>query len=229
MTASFPHRSGSHPFRPEMFEQWAPRFPNANSTLTGAVKVMVEAYKDFYATHHRTMGDESITPGARQVKSAKLARAKLIPLVDALDGTMGEAAKVLEHMNAQTRLAYDPADKKYEMVLRHQEIRAHFKSIPQGEKLKLLEAAKRGGDEDTLIALASCQPYLSGLPPQLHDYARDHLIELHAPQEAAVITGIQEQQKLVQQMRDTMLQSVADLVDFKKADEIIAAASADVA
>lgn len=103
--------------------------------------------------------------------------------------------------------------------MRHQEIRTHFKTMSQAERHKTLEAARTVEDEDTLMALASHQSYLSGLSPEMHRYARDVLVEAHAPKEAAALKGITEQQQFVGQFRDHMLQSVADLVDFKKADD----------
>jgi hypothetical protein len=89
--------------------------------------------------------------------------------------------------------------------------------------------ARVDGDEDTLIAIASCQNYLSAVPPQMHQYVRDQLIEAHAPTEAATLKSIGEQRALAEQLRQTMLQSIGDLIDFRKADELIAAASEELA
>ena len=58
---------------------------------------------------------------------------------------------------------------------------------------------------------------------------RDHLIDIHAPEQAAALASLAEQQKFAAQMRDTMLQTVADLIDLQKADEMMAAASAELA
>ena len=57
---------------------------------------------------------------------------------------------------------------------------------------------------------------------------RDNLVEAHAPEQAAALKSLREQQGYVEQFRDTMLQSLADAVDFKKADELVAAAREDV-
>lgn len=80
-----------------------------------------------------------------------------------------------------------------------------------------------------MIAIASCQPYLSGVIPQMHQHVRDQLIEKHAPNEAATLKAIAEQRVLAEDLRAQVLQSVAELVDFQKADEFIAAAHEEMA
>jgi hypothetical protein len=42
--------------------------------------------------------------------------------------------------------------------MRHQEIRALVRSMPQGDRLALLESARKAGDHDILIAITSTQP-----------------------------------------------------------------------
>ncbi len=229
MTINFPRRSGQPPQRVEMFEAWAPRFPNTNSNLAAAADELVKGYRAFSDAHHRAMADETITPGARQVRSAKAARAKLVPLVERLDAAAQDAATVLASLNSKVSTAFNPPDKKFETIARHQEIRAHFKALSQGERLAAIDAARTSGDDDTLVALACYQPFLSGLQPQVHQMTRDHLIEVHAPAEAATLKALAEQQVMTQSLRDTMLQTVSDLVDFQKADEMIAAAKDELA
>ena len=85
------------------------------------------------------------------------------------------------------------------------------------------------GHTNFLIAVASVQPLLSGLPPQLHEFARTTLIEAFAPKEAAALAGLKEQQGLAAKLGETMLQSASDLIDFRKADKLIAAARDDLA
>ncbi|MEI9992071.1 MAG: hypothetical protein WDM86_18795 [Rhizomicrobium sp.] len=228
MPASFPGRSGQHPQRHEMFEQWAARFPNADDGLSSAIKTLLGGYQTFRQHHARYTADETSTQGARLVKSSKAARA-ILPLVEALDVANEAAMQRAAHLEAITAKAYNPPNPQYPTCMRHQEIRAHFKSLPNGDRLNLLEAARKAGDEDTLLAVASCQAYLSGVVPEMHQFVRDTLIEAHAPNEAAALKGLREQQGYAQQFRDTMLQSVADTVDFKKADELIAAARDDLA
>ena len=63
----------------------------------------------------------------------------------------------------------------------------------------------------------------------MHKFARDHLIEAHVPQEAAALKSIREQREYAEQFRNTMLQSVGDMIDFARADELIAAANGELA
>ncbi len=82
--------------------------------------------------------------------------------------------------------------------------------------------------EDTNLRALRSVGCLSGVIPDMHKFVRDQLVEAHAPKEAAALKAIREQQGYADQFRDTMLQSLADAVDFKKADELIAAAREDV-
>jgi len=43
--------------------------------------------------------------------------------------------------------------------MRHQEIRAMVRNMAQGDRMALLSEAHKAGDHDTLIAIASVQPY----------------------------------------------------------------------
>ena len=229
MTASFPTRSGQHHQRPEMFETWMARFPTTDGGLTAATKTLYEGYRSFYGQVHQTNKDETCTPGARLVKNVNAARAIILPLVDQLEAANAKASERAAKLEARTAEVYNPPDKKYETCMRHAEIRAHFKLLPRAERLQAVENARKAGDEDTLIAIASYQPYLSGVDPQQHAFARNHLIEAHAPSEAAALKSIREQQGYVAGFCETMLQSVADLLDFSKADELIVAAQGQLA
>gem|GEM_PF-6173235 len=174
--------------------------------------------------------DETATPGARLVKSARAARAKLSPLVESLNATLETAAAFGAQLEAQTTAAYQPpTNPPYPMVLRHQEIRAMVRNMAQGDRMTLITEAHKAGDQDTLIAIASVQPYLSGVPTQVQAMVRGQLIEANAPEQAKALKGLQEQHDLATRFRETMLQSVADLIDFQKADELIATAQEDVA
>jgi hypothetical protein len=227
MAVSFPMRSKRPPQRLEMFEKMAGRIPKYDEDLAFAVDRMVQGYKELSDQSARLNKDATKTDGAKLVALAKIARSKLMPLVEALDTTSASTKERVAALQGRVRLAYDPAGKTIEMCMRHQEIRALFRRMPQGDALRALEAAKAAGDEDTMIALASTQPYLSGLPPQMHEHTRGLLIEAKASVEAAALASLQEQQGLVEIFRAEYLQSVADAVDLARADEIIAAARED--
>jgi hypothetical protein len=124
---------------------------------------------------------------------------------------------------------FNPPNRGYEAVMRHQEIRAFFRTMPRSQAINTVESAKKSNDEETLIALASVQPYLTGLPPEMHGYARNHLIQAYAAEEAKALEVMEEQVKIVKLFQSELAQSTADLIDFRKADEIIAAAQEDTA
>jgi hypothetical protein len=229
MPVSFPRKSGQAFQRPEMFETWAPRFPRTNSTLAAAVDDLVTSYRSFVDNAQKTAMDETATPGARLVRNARAAKAKILPGVERLLKAAELAEADMAHFRAKAAEAYNPASKSYETVIRHDAIRKHFQSLSAQDRFKALEGARRSNDEDTLMAVASYQPFLSGLNPQLHQLARDTLIEAHAPDAAAALASLSEQQKFAMQFQATMLQSVADMIDLEKAEELSVAASVELA
>ncbi len=186
-----------------------------------------EGYKAFCDKHGKYSADETSTPGAGLVKSSKAARA-LLPLIEQLNAANEAASAHAAQLEAVTAQAYNPPNPTYATCMRHQEIRALFRTLPSGDRLTMIEAARKARDEDTLIAIGAVQPYLSGVAPEMHKFVRDTSVEAHAPEQAAALKSIREQQSYADQFRDTMLQSLADTVDFKKADDLIAAAREDV-
>ena len=226
---NLPPKSRRPAQRPAMFVELAGRYPTTHGGITAAVNALAEGYGTFIDQCQKTNADATQNEAARLVRNAKRAHAKFAPLIANLDSASSEAAAISENLRGIAAATYCPANPSYSACMRQQEIRAYFRSLPQTERLKLLDDARTAGDEDTLIAVASVQSYLSQVPPQMQEYVRDHLIQTHAPEEAATIKAISEQRAQAEQFRGLMLQSLADLIDFQKADELIAAANDELA
>lgn len=228
MAIEFPLKADRNPQRAEMFEVFAERMRHDNPQ-TAVIRNLAKAYRELVDQQARINRDETSTAGAKLVRLAKAARSKIVPLIDSLDAASVSNAEQVASLQAQLINVYDPPGKGYEVVMRHQEVRAHFRRAPRGEALKMLQVAQDTKDEDTLIALASVQHFLSGLPPEVHQQTRDVLIDLKAPHEAATLAAIRDQQRLANQFRESMVSSVGAMVDFRRADEIVAAAREDAA
>ena len=71
--------------------------------------------------------------------------------------------------------------------------------------------------------------FLSGVAPGVQKFLRDGIIEAKAPEQAAQLKAFAEQDGLASMFRENLLQSVSDLVDFNRAEEIEAAAREDAA
>ena len=67
--------------------------------------------------------------GGRAACSFSQGGPKLLPLVDALDAQAEALANHAAQLKATISRAYDPADKKYEMCMRHAEIRAFARTL----------------------------------------------------------------------------------------------------
>lgn len=152
-------RSGKAAHQPEMFGTWTARFPKTDGGIAAAVNALVTSYANFHTQHLKTSADQTATEGARLVRSAKAARAKVLPLVEKLDEASANAGAHAAQLEVATRAAYDPPNKSYETCIRHAEIRAYLRSLPIGERFAVVEAARKSGDEDTLVAVACCQGY----------------------------------------------------------------------
>lgn len=230
MPASFPGRSGRHPQRLEMFKTLADRFPASSGGMKAALNALCDGYQIFTTQTARIENDQLSTEGVRLVRRAKAARA-ILPLIEKLDAVNEAANEQAAQLEATIAGSYKPEAPPYWSVLREQEIRGYLRSLNNSERLQLLETARASGDRDILVAIANAPAFLSGMPAQLQQLARDELIAAHAPQEAETLKALREQQSHARQFRDEMLQSVADTpgIDLIKADELVEAARDDVA
>jgi hypothetical protein len=212
-----------------MFLSMCERLPIKNDEVAAALQRCATAYSEIRGLAERLGRDTSRTEGAKIVATAKAARAKVLPMVEALDNALKSAEERGNAIRAQMAEIYNPPGKPYETCMRHAEIRAMVRQMPRGEALKLLEAARQANDTDTLIALVAYQPFLSGIPPELHQHARDHLVQAKMPEHAATLKAMKEQADLSGIFRSELLQSLSDLVNFEQADSIMEAAREDVA
>jgi hypothetical protein len=210
-----------------MFEEWHRGFPTTDGALAKAIRDAVAGYSDVYEHTVRVGRDESSTEGGKLVRSAKFARSKLTPIFDKLDAAVAAAEQKASNIQKQVAQAYSADFKNYNETLRHGEIRAFFRALGSGDRLKVLEEARQADDQDTLRAIASVQRFLSGVPPEIHDHTRQHLIQIHAPEEAATLAALNEQRQYAAGFRTEVLQSTADLIDLNRADEIMIAARQD--
>lgn len=225
----YPRRSGSLPQRAAMFEAWTARFPNEDSRVTQCLQRLTKAYSELEAQVRMISADTLHTPAARLVKSAKWARAKLNPLFDELKAAREGAAAHSAQLEEKVKAAYSPRDNKYEQVIIRQEIRNLVRAMPMAEKQRFLDAAVEAGDLDPLYAVCAYGPELSGLMPDLHKMYRATLIMKNEPHASAQLLQLQQQDTLAANFERTMIASVGDMIDFARADDLLAASSENLA
>ena len=229
MAFSFPPRSKRPAQRSELFEKMAERMPSHDQALASSVKQLAAAYRSLIERQARLERDQTITPGRRLVELAKFAHSNVGRQLEALNAQLSSMGERKAMLGAEIEKAFNVPNKSFELVLRHQEIRSLFRKMTQGESLAALERARTTNDTDTLLAVAEYQPFLSGLPPQMHEHTRTALIEATSPEHAKALAAIIEQEEFVTGFKNELAQSVADMVNFSAAQEIMDAARMDAA
>lgn len=229
MSIEYPRKSKNLPQRPEMFEAWAPRFPNTDPELARSISALVSGYRQVIEHQQKVSRDESSSAGWKVARVAKFTQSTFDPLVEALDKAVVASVERTSILQGKVAAAYNPSGKSMEQLLRGQEIRQHFKTVSLQSKLKLLDEARETDDTETLVAVAGSHRFLSGIPPELHEHTRNFLIERNAPKEAAALSSLKEQQGYAAQFRDVLLQSISDATDIAQGKEILAAALNDSA
>ncbi|WP_395710465.1 hypothetical protein [Reyranella sp.] len=209
--------------------QMMDRQPAGNSALAAALTRLADAYASASEAHHRIMGDLTTTPAARTVRSARHAKATLGPAVEALQQarTLAAATRADLMKNAAKVFSYsDAAD-----ALLAGEIRRHFATLASPERLAAVRTAIEAKDATTLRAIGAGPAYLSGLPAEMHEHARAVLIEADPAAKGVpdALRSLGEQEAFAVLIEETVLQSMADLVDFVEADSLEQMAQAAVA
>ncbi len=229
MAVEFPKKSGSQPQRPAMFRELLNRHPAIHDSATkAAMKQTVEAFEKFLQTKARIAGDDTITDGAKIIRTAKAARG-LASTINLLDVGNANVQQQIGQLKAAVAKTYTPENPTFAQDQWWREIRSHIKSMPTGERINFVEKARAVGDMDVLMAVASKPAFASGVEPKLHETYRAAVVEAYAPDQSKLMAQLQAEAEHVELFRAYMLQSIADAADLKRADELAEAARDDLA
>lgn len=219
---NLPKRSQNPPTPVAGIAHLVARFADAPA-LADLRAAMVAAQADYASVVEaakRIGADKTLTEGARLVRQAKLARAKMGEAVARLATAKAKVAAAVEHYDSEAAKPFDFADRRFADVNLAAEIRAHFRALPQHDRMTAVAAAMKSNDLTTLVALGAGPAYLGGLPDELHGAVRNTVLAVVAPDAIATRATLADGAAAAEQFEGAVLQSVADLVDFESAAAI---------
>jgi len=227
MPIDFPKRQpNAAPVPSAGLAQMLARAPSGgHSELTGAIQALGKAYDATLATTNRHMQDATITAKARLVRSARTARAQLEPALAAVAKARNAASEGRDHLQRQLDAAFDFP--QFQHVMQADRIIRHCAMLTPDARMAAVVRAIETGDKVTLKALGSDPADTSGLSPDLYKAVRDRLIALdpETREAAQAAKAFDEQAAYAEMIESTVLQGVANLIDFVEADSLAAMAS----
>ncbi|TAM33681.1 MAG: hypothetical protein EPN68_01010 [Rhodanobacter sp.] len=170
------------------------------------------------------MADLTKTEPARLVASAKFAKAALETRHREFEGIKARAEADLKAAQAKLKAAMAPPSNPGDACL-FQNIRQHLRSLPTGDRVRLLEQAKAEGDNLTLLAAIAGPTFLSLAPDDLRGGYQDAFLANTVPNDLGHATRLLD---ALQSATDGMAQLDAHankLIDFPTADAIERSAS----
>lgn len=131
----------------------------------GAISSAHAALRAIHDAKAAAETDPTMTPEGRLLAVDDFAHARITPVLKAWD----TATRNLEANIASSRQEMNaPVVAKASQVVSG-EIRAHFKSLPQGERIAAMQAAIEAGDDVSVSAALGAPGYLSGMTPVMQE------------------------------------------------------------
>lgn len=217
---SFPKRRQSpSPVHPGGVDMMVSKFPGASAlvNLRGAVAAAAADYKAVVEATARMDGDRTITEGRRLVRQAKFARDRMGKAADSLAKARAATLAGIAMQDREIATVFDFAGRGLNDVQLATEIRSYFRTMSQGDRMAALTTAMKQHDLKALEAIGAAPGYLSGLPDDLHSRVRDTVLSVRAPDVVAMRASLVEGEQAAGAIEDTIMQSVADLIDLDTA------------
>lgn len=196
------------------------------SDLRASVAKSVAEYRSTHEAVTRIDGDKTLTDGGRLVRKATVVRAKMAAAIAALETARNKTAAGRSANEAALQKHFDFGSSNLAEISLAAEVRAHAKSLPASERGKFMRSAFDGSDLSTLRAIASAPAFLSGVPAELHAFAREQVLTALAPEHLANSKILAEGEAAATQIAEHLGQATANLVDFDSADAIAKTAAA---
>lgn len=172
--------------------------------------------------------DPALNEAGRLKNAARVIKPKLDKLAEVAQGELAQVDQAVQAEEAAVAAALKPADPAVAAL--HSDIRAHWKAacdasrakgdgVPQALALGILQGTV---DDDTLVAIATAPPYMTGMSDTLHAKARTLLAERVAPDRVRRIHALRIDKARALQALSALDRTANRLIDFKKAAALTA-------
>lgn len=172
--------------------------------------------------------DPALNDASRLKTAARVIKPKLDALAEVAQAELGKVDASIAQEEAAVAAVLKPADPAVAAL--HSDIRAHWKGeceaakakgdgVPQALALGILQGTV---DDDTLVAIATAPPYMTGMSETLHSKARALLAKRLAPDRVRRIDALRMGKARALQALSALDRTANRLIDFKKAAALTA-------
>lgn len=158
----------------------------AGSAQASALMLLRDSFEEAAKGKRAIAADETMTEQGRLLAMDRLYEAKVEKLREKAWGALLMAEGQLAEVEAATNALLAPSQAPHELSIAS-EIRSVLRSLPLGERLAMIEAAKERGDRATISAAIHGPSYLTGLDPETVEGLRDLYVHRHHPVEFAAL------------------------------------------
>ncbi|MGY3693371.1 hypothetical protein ACVIGA_003451 [Bradyrhizobium sp. USDA 3240] len=155
------------------------------------------------------------------VEAAQQAWARIGP---SIDRRMKELKGLHQTLESRVAAAIDnPSRKTSEGLALAAEVRAHVKSMSDGDRLTFCMSAVDAGDKATVAAILHAQPFLSGLSPAAQDALRKRAAAQFAPVDSAQYDATSQAISRVMQAGNRLSARYSDIINRPESPRAVAA------
>jgi hypothetical protein len=191
-----------------------------NTDLKSAMTEAVSNYAHTLKSIERVAGDRTLTDGGRLVRQASVAKSTMSAPLAKLDAAKSRMATGKQATDRELRKFYDYSGSGLAEIMSATEMRGHFRTLGDADRLKAVQTAIDTYDLPTLKALSGAPSVLSNVPEAIHSLCRERLLQTVAPEALARSKRLADEIAFTQNFEDQLLQAVAHSVDFASAAEI---------
>lgn len=167
------------------------------------------------------IADNTQTDTARFLDVANRAYKSAAAAANKQDEAEKVATARIEALNSEIRRTLEMSDPKH-----GEEIRRYVAAIKDdAQRTDFILEAVRQGDRETLGAIFSAKPYLSGMSAESFAALKNHYIERHAPELLTSKASVEEALEVNRTVFDDFLTALGTLFPKAKLDDVAATAN----
>ena len=191
------------------------------SRLANAHKGLAQTWRDIQQTAERRHNDQTLTPGARVLSAATFAKAALTQSRARHDEARERAATALGHSRTRLQRVMNPPSDPGEAIL-FGEIRAHLRTLPPGDRMKLVQDAMQVGGDMRLAHAALAGPTVTSLivAPEMHTNYLNQYLMITNGEEFGNMLRLQAAIDQADHGMNQLEEHAAGVVDFHTAEAV---------